>query len=423
MTRSRRRRRPPRRCCGSRCSGRGCPRGRARIASRSVASPFSISETAAITMPGVQYPHCSAWWSWKACCTGCSSPFEARPSIVVITAPSAWTPRTVHDLTDSPSSSTVQAPHDDVSQPTFVPVSDEALAQHVDEQVTRLDLELVTRSVDGQRYRAQGRPPSIDGTAPSLLLLRAPGQAQEAYRCGDDRDQGDRRRTSSRAGSPWRPSVRPDRAGSVGDYVDWKRQAEDMAWFVASLDGEDAGAALAYVGWHSAPGTGTGEAFVLPEHRGAGVGSALYRELAGWVAGARLRHARDDRRRGRRGQPRLGRPARLPRGRPQLAAGARPHGDRGPGRRSARGRRDRDLGGAARPDAPPCTRSPARRTRTCPARRARRWTPTRTGSRRTCSGDGDRPEATFIALADGEVAGYAKLSLSSSRREGRHATT
>ena len=78
--------------------------------------------------------------------------------------------------------------------------------------------------------------------------------------------------------------MRPDRAGSVGDYVDWKRQAEDMAWFVASVDGEDAGCALAYVGWHSAPGTGTGEAFVLPEHRGVGVGVALYRELARWVS-------------------------------------------------------------------------------------------------------------------------------------------
>ena len=64
-------------------------------------------------------------------------------------------------------------------------------------------------------------------------------------------------------------AVRRDRAGSVEDYVDWKRQAEDMAWFVASLDGEDVGCALAYVGWHSAPGTGTGEAFVLPTHRGA----------------------------------------------------------------------------------------------------------------------------------------------------------
>ena len=37
--------------------------------------------------------------------------------------PSAWTASTVHDFTDSPSSSTVQAPQDDVSQPTFVPVS------------------------------------------------------------------------------------------------------------------------------------------------------------------------------------------------------------------------------------------------------------------------------------------------------------
>ena len=37
-------------------------------------------------------------------------------------APSAWAASTVHDFTDSPSSSTVHAPHDVVSQPTFVPV-------------------------------------------------------------------------------------------------------------------------------------------------------------------------------------------------------------------------------------------------------------------------------------------------------------
>src|SRR5712691_9770396 len=43
--------------------------------------------------------------------------------MVVISHPSAWTPSTVHDFTDSPSSSTVHAPHEDVSQPTFVPVS------------------------------------------------------------------------------------------------------------------------------------------------------------------------------------------------------------------------------------------------------------------------------------------------------------
>jgi predicted ABC-type sugar transport system permease subunit len=44
------------------------------------------------------------------------------PSIVVTCAPSAWTARTVHDLTDSPSRRTVQAPHEVVSQPMFVPV-------------------------------------------------------------------------------------------------------------------------------------------------------------------------------------------------------------------------------------------------------------------------------------------------------------
>src|SRR4051794_10733878 len=77
--------------------------------------------------------------------------------------------------------------------------------------------------------------------------------------------------------------VRSDRSGSVDDYVDWRRQAEDMVWFVASRGDEDAGAAFAYVGWHSAPGTGNGEAYVLPEHRGGGVGSALYGEIASWL--------------------------------------------------------------------------------------------------------------------------------------------
>src|SRR6478752_4933216 len=34
---------------------------------------FSFSsETAAITNPGVQKPHWSAWLSWNACCTVCS---------------------------------------------------------------------------------------------------------------------------------------------------------------------------------------------------------------------------------------------------------------------------------------------------------------------------------------------------------------
>jgi hypothetical protein len=43
--------------------------------------------------------------------------------MVVTSDPSACTASIVHDFTDSPSTSTVHAPHDDVSHPTFVPVS------------------------------------------------------------------------------------------------------------------------------------------------------------------------------------------------------------------------------------------------------------------------------------------------------------
>src|SRR5262245_28708055 len=76
-----------------------------------------------MTMPAVQKPHWSAWFSWNACCTGWSSFTDgARPSIVVIDPPSAWAANIVHDFTDSPSSRIVHAPHDDVSQPIFVPV-------------------------------------------------------------------------------------------------------------------------------------------------------------------------------------------------------------------------------------------------------------------------------------------------------------
>ena len=45
---------------------------------------------------------------------------------MVIAAPSACAASIVHDFTDSPSTSTVHAPHDDVSQPTLVPVSPHA---------------------------------------------------------------------------------------------------------------------------------------------------------------------------------------------------------------------------------------------------------------------------------------------------------
>ena len=87
----------------------------------------SSSDTAAITMPAVQYPHCRPWCSWNA-------GLHRVPLVAVgetldrghASQPSAWAASIVHDFTDSPSTSTVHAPHDDVSQPTFVPVSPHA---------------------------------------------------------------------------------------------------------------------------------------------------------------------------------------------------------------------------------------------------------------------------------------------------------
>ena len=73
-------------------------------------------------IPGVQKPHCSPWHSRKASWTGCSSPSVASPSIVVTSAPSAWTASTLQDFTLLPFRCTVQAPQLLVSHPMTVPV-------------------------------------------------------------------------------------------------------------------------------------------------------------------------------------------------------------------------------------------------------------------------------------------------------------
>src|SRR5207253_798429 len=73
-------------------------------------------------IPGVQKPHWRPCLAQNASCSGWSAPFLASPSMVVTVLPSAWTARTVQDFTALPSRWIVQAPHWDVSQPTFVPV-------------------------------------------------------------------------------------------------------------------------------------------------------------------------------------------------------------------------------------------------------------------------------------------------------------
>src|SRR6516165_6259442 len=54
---------------------------------------------------------------------GCSGPFgSARPSMVSTSAPSICHTKTVQDFTAFPSTCTTQAPHCEVSHPTWVPV-------------------------------------------------------------------------------------------------------------------------------------------------------------------------------------------------------------------------------------------------------------------------------------------------------------
>ena len=77
-------------------------------------------------------------------------------------------------------------------------------------------------------------------------------------------------------------AVRPDDPTTVEGLVDWRRQAEDMAWLVAVADGADSGAGIGLVGWHLPPQTAIVEAWTLPDARGRGIGAALYAELLGW---------------------------------------------------------------------------------------------------------------------------------------------
>ena len=209
------------------------------------------------------------------------------------------------------------------------------------------------------------------------------------------------------------PTVRPDRAGSVADYVDWKRQAEDMVWFVAAVDGEDAGAGVAYVGWHSIPGTGRGEAFVLPDHRGAGVGAALFRELASWVQERgcitlETTVAEDDEASlawvHRRGFREVGRQSRLVL---DLSLIQAPAVDPPEGVEIVSWADRPDLTAALYEVA--CEAYPD-----VPGQEEHRMDSFETWLSKDMRGESDRPDATFIALAAGEVAGYAKLSLSSS---------
>lgn len=207
-----------------------------------------------------------------------------------------------------------------------------------------------------------------------------------------------------------RDAVRPDDPLTPSDLVDWRDQAEDMVWLVATDAEGDVGAGMALVGWHSRTGTARAEAWTSPAARGRGVGQALFEALLAWAAErgsvtVETKVAEDDRASlawaDRRGFREVGRELRVsldlssveapavdpPAGievvswadRPELANGlyevfceASP-----------------DIPGAEQAELPSFER----------------WLAD------DMQGTRDRPECVFVALAGGETVGFAKLSI------------
>ena len=204
--------------------------------------------------------------------------------------------------------------------------------------------------------------------------------------------------------------------GGVAGFVDWKRQAEAMVWLLADEDGAVVGAGYALTGWHTPPHRAIVAALVVPKHRGRGTGDAIRAALERWAIAHGATElegpvAEDDEGSiawtSARGYEETGRNSRMvldlttietpsvspPPGieivtwaeRPELAEGlwevAR---EAGP-----------DIPGEEETDAGPFEE----------------WV------ERDMRGSGDRPEAVFVALEDGQVLGYAKLAFSAERTD------
>src|SRR4249919_3604937 len=91
---------------------------------------------------------------------GCNGPFgSARPSMVMTSAPSSCHTNTVQALTALPSTWTTQAPHWEVSQPTWVPVSRRSSRRNC------------TRRVRGSTSPVTALPFTVSATADMTLLL------------------------------------------------------------------------------------------------------------------------------------------------------------------------------------------------------------------------------------------------------------
>ncbi len=207
-----------------------------------------------------------------------------------------------------------------------------------------------------------------------------------------------------------------DEADTAEGYLDWKRQARETIWLLASVDGRDVGTAIGVGGWHSPEGVARAEIRVVAAARGRGVGSALLADLSAWARPLGYREltapVKEDDPASlawaeRRGFVEVGRNSLLvldltaieaPRVEPPDGVEIVTWAER-PGTERAM----YEVAREAYPDVPGEDDAVV--------------APFEEWLSMDMQGAGDRPEATFLALAGDEVVAYAKLALSRARPE------
>jgi GNAT superfamily N-acetyltransferase len=205
-----------------------------------------------------------------------------------------------------------------------------------------------------------------------------------------------------------------DEADTVEGYLDWKRQARETIWLLASDGGRDVGTAIGVGGWHSPEGVARAEVRVVAEARGSGVGSALLGELSGWARGLGYAELTGPVKEedpsslawaARRGFVEVGRNSLLVL---DLKAIESPRIEPPDGVEI--------VTWAERPGAERAMYEVARESYPdVPGEDDAVMAPFEEWLSMDMQGAGDRPEATFLAVADGEVVAYAKLALSRAR--------
>ena len=208
----------------------------------------------------------------------------------------------------------------------------------------------------------------------------------------------------------------PREQASVSSFVDWRNQAGKMVWLLAERDGETVGAGFALTGWHTPPHRAIGASLVPPDHRGAGVGIAVLDAIEGWAAdhgASELEGAvsEDDGRSlawaARHSYSEVGRNSRLVL---DLAAVEAPAPSPPEGIEI--------VTWAERPELAPGMYEVAREAvPDIPGEEEDDIGTLEEWLARDMGGESDDPNAVFVAVANGEVAGFAKLSLMKERTD------